>query len=291
MQVLSKQYNRIKFAESSSKYCGIAAAFTFCMINISVLIWQAAFAKIKNKKIDQSIEIIALLATILMLFSDVISAYYLEQKKIKLAEEIDQYSKKNDGKLDDDLRQFRGNFVKKSNLENDAAKLCVLASVISLVTEVLVVTQLFYDFGFDRLHGDLPINAEHGLYLICCVLGLVSSLLLLSAESKALEKKESEVKSKDKTSKKAKYLAYFAVALSALSIFGRFLKGFEATGNLKGLQLATGVLSFGYLIASLIGITELTMSFCQSTQSNLVNTKVNSASLHNSEGLSNAAKA
>ena len=65
-------------------------------------------------------------------------------------------------------------------------------------------------------------------------------MLLLSAESKALEKKESEVKSKDKTSKKAKYLAYFAVALSALSIFGRFLKGFEATGNLKGLQLATG---------------------------------------------------
>jgi len=251
---LDAEHAKIKILKKAKFFGSLFAVASFFAINVFAFVWQAFFAKIKNKNTDRAIEILALVASVAVLVCELIGAHFIVKKEKALHKKVCEAKSEN---LSQQLKDFKDEFIPADNLQKSASGIFITAASVALTAEVLVVTSLFYDFGFDKIHGKLPINAENALYLLSGL--LVFSGLLLCLES-AKDKKKCEEATREQS------FINVCLMISVASLVARSIKGLEATNKIKGLEIKSGCVSFGFFIAAVAGLAEVIVFISQNYQ-------------------------
>jgi hypothetical protein len=244
-----KECKELHSLEKQLRYISLITSTIFILINMAVFIKKYKFLEKDNSTLDKALEIIAFLTCTLVIILDLVNLAYISKKRHELKNELKDKIESNNNNDNKELTQIFDSIKAENRLEKAATYFSIAASVIFFTGEIFAVTQLFKDFGWDKLHGKLPININSILSTSAFTLILTSSILLLCSATNNKQEK-------DKKSKLPIILASATVILSSFGLIARILEGLEATGKIT-LGTNSSIISIGYMLAAVASLGNL----------------------------------
>ncbi|ABD46102.1 hypothetical protein NSE_0208 [Neorickettsia sennetsu str. Miyayama] len=261
-----RDYTRLKKLQRGFVFAELAALCVFTVGSLTIFVALLRRNLLMSSTLDKVVEIAFLLGTAVFFATFLLRRFFLPRVRADIVNRIDCYEEILDPKrrgLSEIVCKIREDCKPSCPTRDDRIANCLRFFTLlgGLVLEVLLVVNLFRDFGLTKVRVGFLFMLDDTLELIFTLVGLLCTSLYLYSyyskqQNKSVDKKDCASTEKTPFLQRAPNALWVSFGAGLLSLGNRILRGFEGTGLAK-ISLKEGVIRLGLLFATLLCLLDI----------------------------------